>query len=188
MVYLIDYENVGDNVFSHINTLSEEDKIVVFYNANTSKLSFTSHRLLEKSVINREYISINTGTKNALDFQLATYLGYLIANDNKTEYCIVSKDNGFDVICNFWKSRGAKVTRSNEIAVEKPKSQEKSKKVKLELETALSGFSNDSKGITTIINESKSKQEINNKLVKKYGSEKAGKIYKIIKPFFVNKK
>ena len=49
------------------------------------------------------------GTKNALDFQLSSYLGYIIREneDKPYNYYIVSKDKGFECIINFWKKKAS---------------------------------------------------------------------------------
>ena len=49
-------------------------------------------------------------TKNALDFQLATQLGFLIANKSAEQYFIVSKDKGFEILSGYWKSRNLNVS------------------------------------------------------------------------------
>lgn len=53
------------------------------------------------------------GTKNALDFQLATYLGYLICEQQREgihpNYFIVTKDNGFTSLMVYWKAQGVPV-------------------------------------------------------------------------------
>ena len=52
---------------------------------------------------------------NALDFQLVSYLGYLMKNDETgvNEYIIMTNDNGFDSAVNFWKKRGFPVSKIN---------------------------------------------------------------------------
>ena len=50
------------------------------------------------------------GTKNALDFQLATYLGYIICENEKAGkeayYYVVTKDHGFSSLVTYWTKRG----------------------------------------------------------------------------------
>ena len=41
-----------------------------------------------------------------LDFQLVTYLGYLIAQDPTGQYLIISYDRGFEYVVNFWRKDG----------------------------------------------------------------------------------
>lgn len=52
---------------------------------------------------------------NALDFQLVSYLGYLMKNNelDDTEYLIMSNDTGFDPVVNFWKTRNVSIRRIN---------------------------------------------------------------------------
>ena len=59
------------------------------------------------------YHKVAVGTKNALDFQLATYLGYLICEQQREgihpDYFIVTKDNGFTSLMVYWKAQGVPV-------------------------------------------------------------------------------
>ena len=59
-----------------------------------------------------EMIPCNTG-KNGLDFQLSSYLGYLLRSSAKARYVILSKDMGYDPLIQFWKERGAEITRES---------------------------------------------------------------------------
>ena len=53
--------------------------------------------------------------QNALDFQLISYLGYLIGKDeDKTsEFIVMSNDTGFDPAVRYWKQKGFLVNRIN---------------------------------------------------------------------------
>jgi hypothetical protein len=53
-----------------------------------------------------EYREVLVGGHNALDFQLVTYLGYLIAKDPMGQYLIISYDRGFEYVVNFWRKDG----------------------------------------------------------------------------------
>ena len=75
--------------------------------------------------------------KNALDFQLSTYLGYLISeNEGKNEtYYIVSEDKGLAILTGYWAERGENVKTASDIAAakedleeEKPSKTEKKEK------------------------------------------------------------
>ncbi len=195
MIYLIDYENTGDKIFENMNLLNKNDKLIIFFSEPSSKMSFATHIVLENSKIEREYINVKVGGKNALDFQLSTYVGYLISEDATREYCIISKDAGFDAVCRFWKERNIKIKRQAEF-LQKGGSA-KAEKVKasggtdkdssdslIELQKS---YKKDAQTVLTIVAQNTSKQAINNALVKTYGSDKAGKIYKVIKPYIKNK-
>lgn len=103
--YLIDYENTGENGLRGITELQEDACIVIFYSENADKISFDMHQKLIECKAAIEYRKISTGKRNALDFQLSTYLGYLIARCENDAFYIVSKDNGYRVVVDFWKDR-----------------------------------------------------------------------------------
>ena len=48
---------------------------------------------------------------NALDFQLVSYLGFMMKTGAKTQYIIVSNDTGYDAMVRFWNDRERNVSR-----------------------------------------------------------------------------
>lgn len=76
--YLIDFENVKSRGMEGVELLTEEDTVCIFYSDNADSMTFDLHRKLNETKANIIYHKVAVGTKNALDFQLATYLGYLI--------------------------------------------------------------------------------------------------------------
>ncbi len=106
--FLIDYENTGENGLKGVTELGGNSCTVIFYSENADKISFDMHQKLCTCKTKIEYRKINTGKKNALDFQLSTYLGYLIAKGNQDQFYIVSKDNGYRVVVEFWKEEKVK--------------------------------------------------------------------------------
>ncbi len=117
--YLIDYENTGENGLRGITDLNEDTCTVIFYSENADKISFDMHQKLRECRTVIEYRKISTGKKNALDFQLSTYLGYLLAKCEEDRFFIVSKDNGYRVVIDFWKNR--EVRQIDAIAFSMPK-------------------------------------------------------------------
>jgi hypothetical protein len=103
--YLIDYENTGENGLKGITELPEDSCVVIFYSENADKISFDMHQKFCICKTRLEFRKINTGRKNALDFQLSTYLGYLIAKSEEDQYYIVSKDNGYRSVVDFWRDK-----------------------------------------------------------------------------------
>lgn len=63
-----------------------------------------------------EYIETHKVAKNYLDFQLATYLGFLIGKGEKGPVYIISQDTGFDSIVDFWRGRNIEAFRQPSIA------------------------------------------------------------------------
>lgn len=111
--YLIDFENVKSRGMEGVELLTEEDTVCIFYSDNADSMTFDLHRKLNETKANIIYHKVAVGTKNALDFQLATYLGYLICEQQREgihpNYFIVTKDNGFTSLLVYWKAQGVPV-------------------------------------------------------------------------------
>ena len=112
--FFVDFENVHSGGFEGIENYNKDDIIYLMYTENSQTISLTVlEKMLKKNVTNLRLIKVAAGGKNALDFQLSTYLGYLIAKteDKKVGYYIISKDQGFDFIVKFWNGNGVPVRR-----------------------------------------------------------------------------
>lgn len=98
-IYLIDCENVGFSFFT-----SPNDLVYYFTNESVNELPFQCNE-------NEIHMCLkHTGCKDALDFVIDTYLGYLIrAYGKNTEYFIISNDKGYDNVSAFWQQMGYKV-------------------------------------------------------------------------------
>ena len=126
--FLVDSENVNDNWLMLFDMADEEDEIVVFYTKKSPHMSYMSViRLIENNKINIRFEECYEGT-NALDFQLVSYMGYLMgcggacsenecdaasAETGADEYIIMSNDTGYDPAVRFWKDKGYAVRRFN---------------------------------------------------------------------------
>lgn len=126
--FLVDSENVNDNWLMLFDMADEDDEIVVFYTKKSPHMSYMSViRLMENNKINIRFEESYEGT-NALDFQLVSYMGYLMGcagsfSENKCdaasaescadEYIIMSNDTGYDPAVKFWKDKGFAVRRFN---------------------------------------------------------------------------
>ena len=111
--YLIDFENVKSRGMEGVELLTEEDTVCIFYSDNADSMTFDLHRKLNETKADIIYHKVAVGIKNALDFQLATYLGYLICEQQREgihpNYFIVTKDNGFTSLMVYWKAQGVPV-------------------------------------------------------------------------------
>lgn len=111
--YLIDFENVKSRGMEGVELLTEEDTVCIFYSDNADCMTFDLHQKLNETKAKIIYHKVAVGTKNALDFQLATYLGYLICEQQRDDihpnYFIVTKDNGFTSLMVYWKAQGVPV-------------------------------------------------------------------------------
>ncbi len=101
-VFLIDYENVRTSAFNGLEDLTEEDRVIVFYTANSDNLTFSLMQRLCGAKARIDYLKVACGGKNSLDFQLCSYLGYLIGTYKDTRFCIISRDKGFFTMLSLW--------------------------------------------------------------------------------------
>lgn len=102
--YLIDFENVKSKGLTGIESLGETDKVIIFYSENSDTISFEMHRKVMSSSADIQYLKVRVGGKNALDFQLSTMLGFMVAKDIYSHIFIISNDKGFDKLHDFWNS------------------------------------------------------------------------------------
>jgi hypothetical protein len=102
-IYLIDFENVASEGLSGITYLTPEDEVIIFYSANSNRLSMKMHILIGKSVCKLRYFEVAVGGKNALDHQISTWVGYLVGTHAADRnYYIVSRDMGYKFVASFW--------------------------------------------------------------------------------------
>ncbi len=100
--YLIDFENVGSEGLNGVASLTEEDHVILFFSANSNRMTVRAHQAIVASPAKFDYFEVAVGGKNALDHQLGTYLGYMVATNASERYFIVSHDNGFKFLSTFW--------------------------------------------------------------------------------------
>lgn len=203
--YLVDYENIHNDLDNLINNTSNGDSIVLFYSETCKNISLDVISNFTSRNLKIDCFKVITGTKNALDFQLASYLGYLVGENKKAaNYYIVSNDKGFDCLCEYWESIGVSVVRiCAQTSVVKPvlkQNPPKTKKVvkknnkvnndiTLEEVKEIVKENSEAEFIVDVLNNSKEKTEVHNKISKHYkDSKKTGILYKKLKPLFKEKK
>lgn len=119
--YLVDYENVRTQGLNGVNKLSEEDIVCIFYTEHADSLTFGLHRRLNESKATILFRRVIAGYKNALDFQLSSYLGYIICEnaENQYDYCIVSQDKGYESLVDYWKKRRVNISLVTNVVKQK---------------------------------------------------------------------
>ncbi len=112
--YLVDSENVNDNWLMLLDMAGENDEIIIFYTKNSPHMAYSSVIKLLQERRTIQFEECFEG-QNALDFQLISYLGYLIGTDESEspEFIVMSNDTGFDPAVRFWKKKGFVVNRIN---------------------------------------------------------------------------
>ena len=119
MVYLIDFENVHEDGFSAIGRMGDKDAVYCFFTKNVAKVSMSTLASIRSGQLH--FIEAESG-KQSLDLTLASYLGYLIGTKpQELYYDIISNDNGYAKIADFWNKRGTglrvRIRKTNEVKV-----------------------------------------------------------------------
>lgn len=191
-VYFVDYENVSKSGLKGIEGLGKKDTVYIFYSAYSNSLTFNEHASLMNAKAEIVYFEVRTVGKNALDFQLSSFIGYILGKSEKTICYIISKDQGFANVVNFWRERGAHIQIAPDISLT-PRNRPVKRS---EIQNLLSGIEpplgeEDILFIRDLIRNNMKeytaplptiKNRINSELCKKYGSEKTKGIYNAVKP------
>ena len=199
--FLVDFENVRTDGIKDLKGVQEGDVMVVFYSENCKSITLDVLDSIIALKLKYSSFKVKVGTKNALDFQLTSYLGYLIGQGGMdTNYYIVSDDKGFEVVADFWKEQGISVSCISlkaPVAVPKKESTKETKKAEPKKKSKVSskdlatldeikmliGKDNEPAEVLEIFNQYKTKVAINNGLVKHFkDTKKVSEIYKKLKP------
>lgn len=107
MLFLIDYENVGNAGMKGCGYLDARDYVIVFYSEARRHME---QRILEQVTASGcafEICKLCKTGKNALDFYIASRLGELIGGGYDGIGVIVSNDGGFGAVRDYWEKRAA---------------------------------------------------------------------------------
>lgn len=120
-IFLVDLENVGMSGLKGIEKLSENNRVEIFYGTKTGSIAFDKHVELSRLRVEIDYHKAAKTGKNYLDFQMGTYLGWLIGKGETGKFFIISKDTGYDSVIDFWKTQKPELTivRQGQIQSEK---------------------------------------------------------------------
>lgn len=96
-IFLVDTENVGLGAIANAKNLCEDEMVILFLTTRTQH-QFSTAKLnvldIKAKIVK---VLVDTGTKNSLDFQLVSYLGFMLGEhkNQNNSYYIVSKDKGY---------------------------------------------------------------------------------------------
>lgn len=110
--FFIDFENVRGAGIEGLNEIEEDDVVYLFHGDNDS---FPIRFLTSERFKNISFIKCNVGTKNAMDFQLISYMGYKLMDPYLDSFVVVSKDKGYDSTINFWIEKQFRIYKSETI-------------------------------------------------------------------------
>lgn len=183
--YLVDYENVHSAGLDGIHKLDADSRVCIFYSRNASHLTAGINMNIRESRAEITYHHVEAGMKNALDFQLSSYLGELIAENasHNCRYYIVSRDNGFSALVPYWREKGVNVEIIPDISGhDTAKLDDLTRRIE-----EMTGDAQMSRRLAEIITQSSTKIEINSAIQRLYRNSKAGEVYRIIRPLIENK-
>ena len=176
-IYLLDYENAGGKQLNILESIKTTDSVIIFYSKSCDKVTLSFELLQKITQTNLEVFKVKSNTKQALDFQLCTYLGYLIAQDSNKhqKFVILSNDKGFQSICSFWKSKNISI----QMISHEPSN--KTNGINELLKKECPELLPKHKEIMTMVKQSKTPQAFNNSLMRILERNQLKKVYHLLK-------
>lgn len=190
-LYLVDTENVGSAWKELLPQRGSKDVIILFFTEHSPGISYCDLDIIRRYPSSFDMIECTPG-KNGLDFQLVSYLGYLIKSAPKTDYIIVTNDTGYDAVVKFWSQRGMSVTRRTKSELTAPVQEKDAiEEVKGMLAELLKELLPEGYSLETFVEtiykmvcdySEKQLQELYAAFRKEYGHEQGTAIYRQMKP------
>ena len=108
--YLVDTGNVAQRWTASVAKAETGDVFLLFYSHNVGAVSMSAFGPGCLKGVRFEFVGCSVGT-NAMDFQICTELGRLVALHPDAAFRILSGDGGFDAVVHYWEDRGVNVRR-----------------------------------------------------------------------------
>ena len=105
MLFLIDYENVGNAGMKGSDYLNAQDHVIVFYSEARTHMEQRALENITASGCIFEICKLCKTGKNALDFYIASRLGELVSEGYEGIAVVVSNDSGFQAVRDYWEQR-----------------------------------------------------------------------------------
>lgn len=107
MLFLIDYENVGNAGMRGCEYLDAGDHVIIFYSDARKHVERRVVEAISSCGCIFEVCKLCQTGKNALDFYIVSRLGELIGGGYDGTAVIVSRDGGFRAVRDYWEKRAA---------------------------------------------------------------------------------
>lgn len=197
--FLVDYENVNREGLNGVTKLSKEDCVRIYYSEAAETLTFGLHRRIIASKAHFDYIKVQIPIKNAVDCQILFDIRDLSKENRQAEYYIVSRDSDFDKAVEDFTARKLKVKKVEEVCKLSANGKNVVQKQDINIiqkdkrEAQIRSFFGRhfkekiyverKEDIIELLMKAKTKQEVNNGLLKFFGNETVSKMLKIMAPF-----
>ncbi|MBQ6111951.1 MAG: diguanylate cyclase [Synergistaceae bacterium] len=185
--YLVDYENVKSEGLNGIHKLDGNNTVCIFYSRNADRISSELNLHLKESNAEIIYRHVEVGMRNALDFQLSSYLGEVITENagKNCKYYIVSKDNGFSSLIPFWRDKNIDIKIVADVSGTEVRSNREETADKV---IELTGDSENASKIADIIMSCRTRTEVNSALQRLYrDNDKSSSAFHNLKPLIEHK-
>ncbi len=117
--FMVDYENVKESGLVGAEYLTDEDRVTLFYSVNAKYMTKRNFVTIVNSNCAFDICALANTGKNALDFYLTSRMGEVFGSGYAGPVCIVSNDNGFNAVTEYWSNRAYTrhtVTRADNFA------------------------------------------------------------------------
>ncbi len=115
-IYFIDYENTKVHGLCGLEKLGRFDKVIIFYSENAQSITIECMKSINATKAKVQLEQAEIGRHDFLDFQLSSYLGYMVKKHPHSNFFIVSEDKGYECLMDFWKKKGVTVNLIPNIA------------------------------------------------------------------------
>lgn len=105
MYFLIDFENVKSNGLRGADFLEENDYVTLFFSSVAHNCENRYLEEIEQSGCTFDTCKLVKPGKNGLDFYIATRVGEFYGSGHNDRVAIISKDQGFCAVRDYWESR-----------------------------------------------------------------------------------
>lgn len=105
MYFLIDFENVRSNGLRGADLLDKNDYVTLFFSSAAHSCENRYLEEIEQSGCTFDTCKLVKTGKNGLDFYIATRVGEFYGNGHNDRVAIISKDQGFCAVRDYWDVR-----------------------------------------------------------------------------------
>lgn len=105
MYFLIDFENVRSNGLRGADLLEPNDYVTLFFSSAAHSCENRYLEEIEQSGCAFDTCKLVKTGKNGLDFYIATRVGEFYGNGHNDRVAIISKDQGFHAVRDYWDVR-----------------------------------------------------------------------------------
>lgn len=103
--FFIDFENVGSEGLRGAQYLLREDVVLIFYSHACEQIGQGCLHQIMESFCRLDICKLKKTGTNALDFYIATKTGQVFGSGYQGKAAIVSRDQGFTAVRDYWNSR-----------------------------------------------------------------------------------